>query len=269
MPPTRCHNQFLCLGSGTSHGVPMIGCTCKVCRSTNPKNKRTRSSGIYYHGHTAILIDTSTDLRQQALRHRLNHIDAVLYTHAHADHLHGIDDLRSFTLLQRNVIPCYGDAETLALIRERYPYLFKDPDFSLGWSIPRLDMRPAAAPFDLDGATITPIPIFHGKALILGYRIDRFAYLTDCSAIPDASMTLLRNLHTLILDGLRPRPHATHFCIAQALEIIEELRPEQAFLTHLTHDVDHDVVEAELPESVHLAYDGLTVPIPESPLSER
>jgi len=257
--------HFLCLGSGTSHGVPMIGCSCAVCRSHDPRNKRTRSSAMISIGDVSLLIDTSTDLRQQALKHGLTRVDAVLYTHAHADHLHGIDDLRSFTLLQRQAIPCFGDGVTLEQIRQRYPYLFRDPEFALRWSIPRVELRPIDGPFEAAGIPVTPVPIHHGNLKILGYRIGALAYITDCSAIPDPSMDLLRDLHTLVIDGLRPQLHSTHFNIAQALEAIAELNPHQAFLTHLTHDVDHPAIEADLPDDVYLAYDGLRITVPAHP----
>jgi phosphoribosyl 1,2-cyclic phosphate phosphodiesterase len=259
-PPSTL--TFLCLGSGTSHGVPMIGCRCAVCRSADPRNQRTRCSGLVRVGDVALLIDTSTDLRAQALRHGLEHLDAVLYTHAHADHLHGIDDLRSFTLRQRAPLPCYGDAATIRLIRERYQYIFADPELRLRWSIPRLDLRELSGPVDIAGVPVIPVPLLHGRLPVLGFRIGRFAYLTDCSEIPPASWELLRDLHTLVLDGLRPRPHETHFSISQAVDVVARLAPTQAYLTHLTHDVDHGPVEAQLPAGVRLAYDGLQADVP-------
>lgn len=254
--------DLLCLGSGTSHGVPMIGCRCPVCRSTDPRNRRTRCSALVSVGAIHLLIDTSTDLRTQALRHDLDRLDAVLYTHAHADHLHGIDDLRSFTLKQRQPLPCYGDAATVGLIRERYAYMFADPEFRLRWSIPRLELHELAGPVDVCGVRVIPVPLLHGRLPICGFRIGRLAYLTDCSEIPMPSWALLQDLHTLVIDGLRPQPHATHFSTGQAVDVVARLRPCQAFLTHLTHDVDHGAVEATLPPGVHLAYDGLRVTVP-------
>ena len=254
--------DFLCLGSGTSHGVPMIGCRCPVCCSTDPRNQRTRCSAVVSVGAVTLLIDTSTVLRAQALRHGLDRLDAVLYTHTHADHLHGIDDLRSFTLRQRQPLPCYGDAATLRLIRDRYPYIFADPDLRLRWSIPRLELRELRGPTDVSGVRVVPVPLLHGRLPIYGFRIGRLAYLTDCSEIPHTSWPLLDGLHTLVIDGLRPQPHETHFSISQALEVVARLRPAQAFLTHLTHDVDHGPTEAQLPADVRLAYDGLRVTVP-------
>ena len=254
--------DFLCLGSGTSHGVPMIGCRCPVCCSTDPRNQRTRSSAVVSVGEVVLLIDTSTDLRTQALRHGLDRLDAVLYTHAHAAHLHGIDDLRSFTLRQRQPLPCYGDAGTLRQIQDRYPYIFADPGLRLRWSIPRLELRELCGPLAVGGVRVIPVPLLHGRLPIHGFRVGRLAYLTDCSEIPLASWALLDDLHTLVIDGLRPEPHATHFSIGQALEVVARLRPAQAFLTHLTHDVDHGPTEAQLPPGVRLAYDGLRVTVP-------
>jgi phosphoribosyl 1,2-cyclic phosphate phosphodiesterase len=240
----------------------MIGCRCPVCRSTDPRNQRTRSSAVVTVDAVTLLIDTSTDLRTQALRHGVDRVDAVLYTHTHADHLHGIDDLRSFTLRQRQPLPCYGNAETIRVIRDRYPYIFADPECLLRWSIPRLELRELRGPVSLGGVEVVPVPLLHGRLPIYGFRIGRLAYLTDCSEIPYASWALLEGLHTLVIDGLRPQPHETHFSIAQALEVVARLRPAQAFLTHLTHDVDHGPTEAQLPPGVRLAYDGLRVKVP-------
>jgi phosphoribosyl 1,2-cyclic phosphate phosphodiesterase len=240
----------------------MIGCRCPVCRSTDPRNQRTRCSALVSVGAVTLLIDTSTDLRAQALRHGLDRVDAVLYTHTHADHLHGIDDLRSFTLKQRQPLPCYGAAETLRQIQERYPYIFGDPELRQRWSIPRLDLRELRGPVDIFGVHVVPVPLLHGRLPIYGFRIGRLAYLTDCSGIPPASWALLEGLHTLVIDGLRPQPHETHFNIEQALAVIARLRPAQAFLTHLTHDVDHGPTEALLPAGVRLAYDGMQTTAP-------
>jgi phosphoribosyl 1,2-cyclic phosphate phosphodiesterase len=211
-------------------------------------------------GTSTILIDTSTDLRSQALRHDVCQVDAVVYTHAHADHLHGIDDLRGFTVRRRAPIPVYADRLTVENIRHRYEYMFSDPDFKLGWGIPRLDLAEIPAEGVRVGAMhILPVPIMHGSLPILGYRIGPFAYLTDCSDVPESSRAMLHGLDTLVIDGLRPRPHPTHFSISQAVDMVRILSPRQAFLTHLTHDVDHDTMEAELPDDIHLAWDGLRV----------
>jgi phosphoribosyl 1,2-cyclic phosphate phosphodiesterase len=255
--------ELLFLGSGTSYGVPMIGCDCDVCTSDDPRNTRTRASALVQTDGGAILLDSSTELRMQALREGVGHIDAVLYTHSHADHLHGIDDLRSFSGRSRQAIPTYGDAQTIGFIQTNYAYIFNDSAMRLGWGIPRLELHVADAPFDLCGVRVTPVPIMHGSRTILGYRIGDLAYLTDCSGIPESSFPLLQGLHTLILDGLRPEPHPTHFHIAAALDAIARINPKQAYLTHLTHNIDHAPMESTLPDGVRLAYDGLRVDVPE------
>ena len=255
--------EILFLGSGTSHGVPVIGCDCPVCRSADPRNSRTRSSILVRCRGLNLLVDTAPELRIQVVRERIDRVDAVLYTHDHADHLHGIDDLRAFCQKHRMAIPLYGNEATLATIRSRWPYMFQDLEFAQRHlNVARLRLCPVSGPFRVEGLEIVPIPLRHGEADILGYRIGRFAYLTDCSEIPEASIELLRGLDTLVVDGLRPRPHRTHFSLGQACLAVARLRPRQAFLTHLTHNVDHATVDAGLPAGVHLAYDGLRAACP-------
>jgi len=246
------------LGSGTSTGVPVIACECKVCTSSDKRNNRTRSSILISRGDTNILIDTSTDLRYQALKNEIRGLSAVLFTHSHADHLHGIDELRSFNFIQKRAIPCYGDDKTIGRIKAMFSYIF-EPQDNGGGGVPRLDMNEVSAPFYIDGLEITPIEVFHGKELILGYRMGNMAYITDCSDIPSLSMTKLHNLDLLILGALRHRPHNTHFNIKQALEVVERLRPRHTYFTHLSHEVEYESISAELPDGVELAYDGLTV----------
>lgn len=241
------------LGSGTSTGVPMIGCRCAVCASNAPENHRTRCSILLVYEGRHILVDTSTDLRQQALREGIDHVDAVLYTHAHADHMHGIDDLRPFNR-GASPIPIYGDPVTLQRVRQTFEYIFSDePDPGFR---PRLVTCPVTAPFDLFGLRIDPIPLFHGRGTALGYRIGPFAYLTDCSAIPPASAEALRGVETVIIDGLRFTPHVTHFNIAQAIAQAENLGARRTLLTHLSHDVDHPRHSPQLPPGVEFAFDG-------------
>ena len=255
--------EILFLGTGTSHGVPVIGCDCDVCRSPDPRNQRTRSSILIRAKGLNLLVDTATELRVQAVREGLDRVDAVLFTHDHADHLHGIDDLRAFCQKHRMVIPLHGNEQTLATIRSRWSYMFQDLEFAQRHlNVARLRLCPISRPFDIQGVEIIPVPVCHGATEILGYRIGQFAYLTDCSDISEASIELLRGLDTLVIDGLRPRPHHTHFSLGQACLVVARLRPRQAFLTHLTHNVDHATTDATLPTGVHLAYDGLKLVCP-------
>jgi len=255
--------EILFLGTGTSHGVPVIGCDCDVCRSPDPRNQRTRSSILIRAKGLNLLVDTATELRVQAVREGLDRVDAVLFTHDHADHLHGIDDLRAFCQKHRMVIPLHGNEQTLATIRSRWSYMFQDLEFAQRHlNVARLRLCPISRPFDIQGVEIIPVPVCHGATEILGYRIGQFAYLTDCSDISETSIELLRGLDTLVIDGLRPRPHHTHFSLGQACLVVARLRPRQAFLTHLTHNVDHATTDATLPTGVHLAYDGLKLICP-------
>lgn len=242
------------LGSGTSTGIPVIGCRCAVCLSAYPHNQRTRCSALLSYGKYNILIDTSTDLRQQALREDIRHIDAVFYTHCHADHVHGIDDLRGFNLRSKQPIPLYGSEQTLAIIRNNFSYIF-DQSEPVGY-IPRLELHPTDIPVDLFGLKIVPIPMQHGRIQTFGYRCGPVAYLTDCNAIPQSSLHLLTNLELLILDGLRFTPHKTHFNIPQAVAMAQKIGAKQTLLTHLSHEVDHSVHDRELPDAINLAYDG-------------
>jgi phosphoribosyl 1,2-cyclic phosphate phosphodiesterase len=242
------------LGSGTSTGVPMVGCHCPVCTSSDPKDTRTRASILIETAGKFILVDTSPDLRRQALAQAIPHIDAVLFTHTHADHINGIDDLRGFHLLHKRVIPCYGSKDTLNQISRNFSYIFTGA--SLGGYTPLLEPHPVSGPFQLFGQTILPVPLVHGYSYSTGYRIGATAYLTDCSRIPDTSMHLLSGLDILILDALRYTPHISHFNIDQSLKVVESLKPRRTILTHLTHEVAHRDSE-KLPPGVELAYDGM------------
>ncbi len=242
------------LGSGTSTGIPVIGCRCATCLSDHPRNQRTRCSALLSYGKYNILIDTSTDLRQQALREDIRHIDAVFYTHSHADHLHGIDDLRGFNLHSRKPIPLYGSEQTLATIRTSFSYIFDKSEPAS--YIPRLELHPITEVTELFGLKIIPIAMQHGRMDTFGYRCGPFAYLTDCNVIPPSSLELLDGLEVLILDGLRFTPHSTHFNIPQAIEMAQKIGAKQTLLTHLSHEVDHPVHDQQLPDGVNLAYDG-------------
>ena len=250
--------DLLILGSGTSFGIPMIGCTCAVCTSTNPKNRRTRPSALLQYGGRNVLIDTAVDLREQLLAAKIGHVDAVLYTHAHADHIFGFDDLRAIS--RKGPVPLYADARSAQVMRETFRYVFDGEEQPS--EVPKADLRVIDGPFDLFGEHVWPLPLLHGKLPVLGYRVRDVAYLTDCSAIPDASLRMLGNLDVLVLDAVRFRPHPTHFSVDEALEVISILKPRRAFLTHLCHDIDHDTVSAMLPPDVALAYDGLRVTSP-------
>ena len=254
--------DLLFLGTGTSHGIPVIGCACAVCRSDDPRNRRLRPSVLVeVDGHT-ILIDTATDFRQQMLDNCVERIDAVLYTHAHADHIFGLDDIRRYNTIQEAVIPAYATAPTAAILRRTFAYIFcADPPHPPGMGWPVVDLTEIDGPFDLLGQRITPVPVKHGRWDIVGYRIGGLAYVTDVSAIPDASRPLLADLDVLVIDALRRRPHPTHFCLDQTLAEIARLRPRRAYLTHMCHDMEHAAVSADLPDGVALAYDGLRITV--------
>jgi phosphoribosyl 1,2-cyclic phosphate phosphodiesterase len=257
------------LGSGTSHGVPMIGCDCAVCRSTDSRDRRRRPSirieidgaaPAFAQGVRSILVDTSTDLREQALSHAIRRVDAILFTHSHADHVMGLDDIRRFNVIQKDAIPCYGDAHTRADLARMFSYVFDAPP-AAGGGIPRLTLFTIGGPFSLGGVEVIPVPVLHGRRMILGYRIGAFAYLTDCSAIPESSWPLLTGVRTLVLDALRDRPHPTHFNVAGALEVVARLKPDRTYLTHICHDLPHAATCARLPSGVELAYDGLVLTV--------
>lgn len=255
------------LGSGTSSGVPVIGCDCPVCTSPDPKNKRTRASVALELRDGCALIDTATDLRQQALRWGLDRVDAVLYTHAHADHLHGVDELRIFNLRHLKTIPCYAGPEVAERIQAYFEYIF-DPGETESFR-PHLEIVPIEGPFELLGHRVVPVPLLHGDLPVFGFRVDGFAYLTDASRIPEGSWDLLRDLDLLILDALRPKPHPTHFSLDQAVEVAERLRPRRTALTHLSHLVDHASTNEKLPIGVELAFDGMTFELPARGARER
>jgi phosphoribosyl 1,2-cyclic phosphate phosphodiesterase len=244
------------LGSGTSTGVPMVGCHCQVCQSTDPRDKRTRASILVEYGGRCMLVDTCTDLRSQALREGIPQVDAVLLTHTHADHINGIDDLRGFHFIHRRIIPCYGSRETIGKITESYAYIF-DGLSSEGYS-PLMEAFVAETEFELFGCRITPVPLRHGAYEATGYRFDDAAYLTDCSEIPETSLAMLQGLDLLIIDALRYSPHPNHFNIDGALKVVQALSPRRTLFTHLTHEVCHGD-GSRLPPGVEFAYDGLTV----------
>jgi phosphoribosyl 1,2-cyclic phosphate phosphodiesterase len=258
--------EVIILGCGTSTGVPLMFCDCKVCRSRNPKNKRLRASIWLRAEGKSVLIDTSTDLRQQALRERIPRIDCILYTHPHADHVSGIDEMRAFNYIQKQRIPAYGNAWTCEELRSRFPYIFAPADKIEGGGIPLLDLRlfeGNSDALDAEGLRLVPVSLAHGSQECIGYRYGSLAYITDCSTIPEPSMKRLEDLDTLVLDCLRIAPHGTHFNLEQSLAIVERLKPKRTVLTHLGHDFDYDEwvgskrKRGKLPPNVTLAYDGM------------
>lgn len=237
----------------------MIGCKCKVCRSKNPKDKRLRVSVLIEHKKQNIVIDTSADFRQQMLAHGVTHLEAVLYTHEHYDHIAGFDDLRAFQFLKQKAPTCYAPPSVAAHLRKTFDYAF-GAAIQTGGGLPEVNLVEIDDhPFSIHGLTIIPIPLMHGALPIFGFRIGRFAYLTDCSEIPEVSFALLENLDTLVLDGLRFKPHPTHFSISEATAIAERIAPRITYLTHINHDVLHSKTERVLPKNVRLGYDGLTL----------
>ncbi len=254
------HASILVLGSGTSVGVPMVGCRCKVCTSADSRDKRLRPSVLLRLGDWRVLIDTSPDFRYQALRFGIDRIDAILYTHSHADHILGLDDVRPFNFMQKGEIPIYASAESLHVIERTFEYVFDaSPSES---SRPRLRLHCFEnEPVHLAGLDFQPIRAFHGKGLVYGFRFGDCAYLTDHSDIPAESLDRLTNLDVLFLDALRHNPHPTHSTVEASLKTVELLRPKRAFFTHISHDLLHASSEARLPAGVRLAYDGLEIPI--------
>ena len=244
------------LGSGTSMGVPTIGCDCAVCRSSDPRDRRTRPSVLIEYDRRAVLIDTTPDFREQAIRENIRSLDAVLYTHTHADHLLGIDDLRPLSFLHKpNKLPLYARPDAAEFIRKMFGYIF-DANYKFG-GLPQVELKPINGALDLFGASFEPIVLIHGDAEILGFRFGAAAYLTDHSEIPENSLAQLEGLDVLFLDALRYKPHPTHSTVEHSLQTVERLRPRRAFFTHICHDLPHEETNAALPENVKLSYDGM------------
>ena len=265
------------LGSGTSGGVPAIGCDCAVCRSDDPRDRRTRpsilielpdanaaerrlSSSAVASAVRVVLVDTSTDLRTQALANDVRRVDAILFTHGHADHVLGLDEVRRYNQMQHSAIGCYGAPDTMASLRRMFSYIF-EPSGQVGGGVPRLTLFNIFGRFSLGSIEIVPIRIFHGQLPVLGFRVGGFAYLTDCNRIPDESWSLLEGVGVLVLDALRERPHSTHFSVPEALAVVSRLKPERTYFTHICHELPHAATNRRLPSGVELAYDGLVLEI--------
>ena len=243
------------LGSGTSMGVPTIGCDCAVCHSSDPHDRRTRPSVMVEYDGRLVLIDTTPDFREQAIREGIDHVDAVLYTHTHADHILGIDDLRPLSFHRPGTIPLYARPEAGEFLRNMFRYIF-DADYKFG-GIARVELKNIEGPIELFGTRFEPIPIIHGETEILGFRFGSAAYLTDFSDVPEPSMKQLHGLDILFLDALRHKPHPTHSTVENSLRIVNELKPKRAFFTHICHDLPHAETNASLPPNTQLSYDGM------------
>ncbi len=248
--------QITFLGTGTSHGVPRIGCSCAVCTSNNPKNKRFRSSVLVEEGDDAIIIDTGPEFRLQALRSQITHLNAIFYTHNHADHMNGIDDLRVFSEIEP--LKVFGPEQVLNDIRQRFPYAVGENSWRGG--LPQLVL--GGVPPEgvvINSLRFIPIPLVHGCRQVYGYRTGGFAYLTDCKEIPAASLSLLEGLDILVIDALRYKTHPTHMSVDEAVATAQAIGATTTYVTHIAHDLDHEELDGYLPDSMHPAYDGLSV----------
>jgi len=244
------------LGSGTSMGVPTVGCDCAVCHSSDPHDRRTRPSVLIEYNGRVVLIDTTPDFREQAIREHIQHLDAVLYTHSHADHILGLDDLRPISFRHKpKKLPLYARPEAADFIRSTFRYIF-DANYKFG-GLAQVELRPVSGPVELFGASFEPVTVIHGETEIDGFRFGSAAYLTDHSDIPESSFAQLQDLDILFLDALRHKPHPTHSTVENSLRIVERVKPKRAFFTHICHDLPHEATNASLPPHVRLSYDGM------------
>lgn len=247
------------LGTGTSTGVPTLGCRCAVCHSSDPHDQRTRPSLMLEYDGRVVVIDTTPDFRAQAMREAMTRLDAVVFTHDHVDHIMGLDDVRPFYFHQRSPIPIFAEPRVMESLRRVFQFIF-DQSYPHG-GIAKLDPHLIAGPFELWGKRLTPLPVLHGDLPVLGFRCDDCAYITDFSEIPESTLALLEGLDVLILDALRHKPHPTHSTVEHSLGLVERLKPRRAFFTHIAHELGHEATNALLPPGVRLAYDGLKVEI--------
>jgi phosphoribosyl 1,2-cyclic phosphate phosphodiesterase len=251
--------ELLFLGTGTSAGVPMIGCHCAVCTSTDPRDHRDRPSVCISYNGARILVDTTPELRMQCIRNGIDMIDAVVYTHAHADHIFGMDDLRRFNLLKKGSLDVWADSVTFEVLERPFGYAFQQPRPDEKVFRPQLVRRLIAGPFEIAGKTWTPIKLIHGDMPVLGFRIGKLAYCTDVSFIPEESYELLHELDVLVLDALQHRKHATHFSLEEAVEAAHRIRAKKTLFTHIAHALGHEQTNRMLPAGMELAHDGLRV----------
>lgn len=247
------------LGSGTSLGVPVIGCDCPVCRSDDSRNNRTRTSAFVETANQRLLVDVTPDFRLQALRENIRSLDAVLITHEHADHINGLDDLRVFGWYAGRPVPIYSNEAVKDFIENRFSYAFDPPQE--GGGVPALDLHIISEPIALGDIEVTPIQVYHGEMEILGFRFNNFGYVTDCSRLPDESKARLRGVRVLVLNALRRKPHPTHLSLDEAVALAGELDAGRTYFVHMTHDLEHEETNKSLPERFELAYDGLQIEI--------
>jgi phosphoribosyl 1,2-cyclic phosphate phosphodiesterase len=248
--------ELLFLGTGTSAGVPMIGCDCDVCHSIDPHDTRTRPSVVISYGETSVLVDTTPELRVQCLANDVKKIDAVVFTHAHADHIMGLDDVRRFNALKDGPLDIWADEKSFADIFKCFGYAFRPPQAVEKSFRPQLVRRTIDGPFEIGGVTWTPFPLIHGDEVVLGLRVGRLAYCTDVNVIPETSYAQLKDLDVLVLDALAPNPHSKHFSLPQAVEAAQRIGAKQTYFTHIAHRLPHEATNRELPPNMKLAYDG-------------
>ncbi len=251
--------EILFLGTGTSAGIPMIGCHCPVCSSTDPHDKRTRPSVVLSYGQTRVLVDTTPELRLQCVANCIDMIDAVVFTHAHADHIMGLDDVRRFNALRNGPLDLWADDATHAALTRCFGYAFKEPEPEMKVFRPHLIRRKIDGPFEIGGQTWMPIPLFHGDMPVLGFRVGKLAYCTDVNRIPETSFALLEDLDLLVLDALQYKRHTTHFSVEESLEAASRIGAKRTLFTHIAHALGHEATNAKFPDNIRLAYDSLRV----------